>query len=729
MLISGITRTTTRSGVPVWPAGLAGGIVLTALLILLLTRAPIVSAQSPSVLPDAKWLDFFCIGWEECAVGDFNGDGKDDLLAFVRDTRAGNEQGDVYVALSTGSGFQPATKWHDFFCVGPEVCKVGDFNGDGKDDIIAFVRSGYSGDAAGDVYVALSTGAGFLPSSRWHTFFCVGQEVCDIGDFNGDGKTDIVSFARSSYSGDAQGDVYVALSSGTGFGAGARWHTFFCILQEQCGTGDFNGDGKDDIVSFTRGSNGAVYVALSSGSSFGSGVKWHNFFCVGEEVCGVGDFDGDGKDDIITFLRNGYDATTLGDVYVGLSSGSSFRSGVLWHDYFCIGQQVCGTGDFNGDRRSDIVAFLRDTQGGDARGDVYVALATGSPYRFEVSRQWHDYFCIGQEQCAVGDFNGDGRDDILAFVRDTQGGAGQGDVYVALSTGLGFGPLTKWHDFFCTGGEVCTIGDFNGDGRDDIIAFVRSSKTDATQGDVYVALSDGASFGPRTLWNTFFCLGNEICDVGDFNGDGRDDIITFMRSAYSGDPVGDVYVGLSNGYSFAGGVKWHNFFCIQWEQCGVGDFNGDGKDDILSYTRGSQGDVYVALSNGYSFGTSAKWHDFFCVGEEVCSVGDFNGDRKDDGITFTRSAYTGEAAGDVYVALSTGSKLVSGPKWHDYFCIGLEVCAAGDFNGDGRGDIATFLRDTQTDARRGDVYVALSGGDGYRFGDVVLKRYLPLVRK
>ncbi|PKQ14238.1 MAG: hypothetical protein CVT68_12910, partial [Actinobacteria bacterium HGW-Actinobacteria-8] len=366
------------------------------------------------------------------------------------------------------------------------------------------------------------------------------------------------------------------------------------------------------------------------------------------------DFDGDGKDDIVTFLRNGYDQVTAGDVYVGLSSGASFQPGTRWHEYFCIGQEVCRTGDFDGDGRTDIVSFLRDTQTGDKRGDVYVALATGTAYRFETASKWQDIFCVGAEQCAVGDFNGDGRDDILAFVRDTQGGSGQGDVNVALSNGYGFGVATRWHDFFCIGPEECKVADFDGDGKDDIIAFYRNSYTGDSVGDVFVALSTGSSFQAATRWQSFFCVGQETCDVGDFDGDGKADIVSFAKSTYSGDPMGDVYVALSNGAGFGSGVKWQSFFCIDQEQCGAGDFNGDGKDDIIVFSKGSNGGVYVALSNGSSFGAGVKWNNFFCVGDEICGLGDFDGDGKDDIVTFLRNGYDQVTAGDVYVGLSSG---------------------------------------------------------------------------
>ncbi len=181
-------------------------------------------------------------------------------------------------------------------------------------------------------------------------------------------------------------------------------------------------------------------------------------------------------------------ATMLASVQPTLADGFGPTPGFKWHEYLCIGDEVCSVGDFNGDGKDDIIAFARSTQGGASEGDVRVALSDGT--HFGSNDQWHDFFCIGNEVCTAGDVNGDGKADIIAFVRDTQGGIYRGDVWVALSTGSSFGQASIWHDFFCIGSEVCTVGDVNGDGKDDIIAFVRSTQGGASQGDVYVALTD-----------------------------------------------------------------------------------------------------------------------------------------------------------------------------------------------------------------------------------------------
>ncbi|MGW3613777.1 MULTISPECIES: FG-GAP-like repeat-containing protein, partial [unclassified Micromonospora] len=104
----------------------------------------------------------------------------------------------------------------------------------------------------------------------------------------------------------------------------------FAVGAEQPRVGDINGDGRDDIVTFTCNADGDVYAAVSTGTSFaGTTVKWNDFFCLAGEFPYLGDFDGDGRDDIIVFTRG-----ATNDVHVGLSTGTGFLGGTKWHDYF-----------------------------------------------------------------------------------------------------------------------------------------------------------------------------------------------------------------------------------------------------------------------------------------------------------------------------------------------------------------------------------------------------------
>ncbi|MEV4116828.1 DUF2961 domain-containing protein [Nonomuraea sp. NPDC049695] len=305
------------------------------------------------------------------------------------------------------------------------------------------------------------------------------------------------------------------------------------------------------------------------------------------------DVDNDGKDDAVTFTRG-----SAADVYVSTSDGAKFQqNGWKWNDWFAANEEIPLTGDFDGDGKDDIATFTRGSA-----ADVYVSLSTGTSYGAGV--KWHDYFAAGTEIPAVGDFDGDGKDDIATF---TRGDAA--DVWVALSTGSGFAGSRKWHDHFAAGTEIPEVGDFDGDGRDDIVTFTRGA-----QADVFVALSSGSLFREDGwLWHQSFAVGNETPAVGDFDGDGRDDIATF-----TGGSAADVFVSLSDGGRFVQNAwKWHDGVAGGDQVPGVGDFNGDGKADVVSYTRGAAGDVFVTTSDGGRFLPAvAKWHDNFAIGTE-----------------------------------------------------------------------------------------------------------------
>ncbi|MFC5213633.1 FG-GAP-like repeat-containing protein [Streptomyces coerulescens] len=299
------------------------------------------------------------------------------------------------------------------------------------------------------------------------------------------------------------------------------------------------------------------------------------------------DFNGDGKDDIVTFTQD-----DKADVYVAKSTGSEFEGAQVWHDFFAPGGESPLTGDFNGDDKDDIVTFTRG-----AENDVYVALSHRDD-GFSSATVWHSHFAPGAEVPAVGDVNGDGNDDIITFTQGTDA-----KVYVALSNGSnGFGEARVWNDFFAPAGEFPALGDVNGDGKDDLITFTQGSTA-----DVYVAFSDGNTFAPGQLVNEHFAPGTEQPRVGDVNGDGKDDIVAFTQGANS-----DVYVALSHGSGFDGGRLWNEFFAPNGEFPYLGDYNGDGKDDIVTFTHNAEADVYVALSNGTNaFVDGRKWHEFF----------------------------------------------------------------------------------------------------------------------
>jgi hypothetical protein len=309
------------------------------------------------------WQDFFAVDTRETPyVGDFNGDGRTDIITFTRDNPAA--VGDVYVALSNGAEFGPSLKWHDWFAISQdETVVIGDYNGDGKDDIATWL-----GKSSRQVYVALSQGSGMAQETVW--LGSIGFDPADVllaGDANGDGKTDLVLFARR------QGKVYVALSDGKSFRTPTVWHSFFAVsTYERPRVADVNGDGRADIVTFATNSPtayGDVYVAVSNGARFGDGAnstKWHDWFAIdpNEDIC-VGDVNGDRKDDFATFLP----PARGGDYYTVVSLGSAMGPNVLGPEKVRLSSSDrVFVGDVNGDKKADVIVFAQ------SEGKVYVVL-------------------------------------------------------------------------------------------------------------------------------------------------------------------------------------------------------------------------------------------------------------------------------------------------------------------------------------------------------------------
>jgi hypothetical protein len=323
-------------------------------------------------------------------------------------------------------------------------------------------------------------------------------------------------------------------------------------------------------------------------------------------------------------------------------------------------------------------------------GAVWVGRSNGAA--FGAGERWIDGFCTRNESCAVGDVNGDGLDDAIRFVK-SDGSAKDSDVWVALSDGTRFLPPQKWQDYFCTLNETCAVADVNGDGFDDVVTFVKTNHG-ANDSDVYVALSDGSRFGPGQRWADYFCTLDQTCAVGDVNGDGMADLITFVKTNHGANDS-DVNVALSTGSGFGAGQKWHERFCTLDQTCRVGDVNGDGRTDLLLFVKTDHGssdsDVWVSLSTGSGFGANQKWHDYMCTLDETCAVGDVTGDGRSDAVAFVRTN-NGVGDSDVWIAPSTGTTFGGGQKWHDFFCTLDETCALGDVDGDGRDDAIAFVR-------------------------------------
>ena len=286
------------------------------------------------------------------------------------------------------------------------------------------------------------------------------------------------------------------------------------------------------------------------------------------------DFNGDGRSDILWRNADG----TIGDWLAGANGTFEVNNASLIH--VSNGWQVAGTGDFNGDGLDDILWR------GDG-GEVGNWLAgTGGVFAFNAAAGITNV-ATSWQVAGIGDFDGDNRDDILWRHSDGTIGDWLGNV----NGSLAFNSLSviavpnTW--------QVAGIGDFNGDNRDDILW-----RGDNGEVGNWLAGPDGAFAFNSAAAITDVPLGWQVAGIGDFNGDGRDDIL--WRSTDG--TIGNWLANLDGSFAINGAslVAVPN----DWQIAGIGDFNGDGRDDILWRGNGGQIGNWLAGPGGI-FGYNA----------------------------------------------------------------------------------------------------------------------------
>lgn len=222
--------------------------------------------------------------------------------------------------------------------------------------------------------------------------------ILGTADFNGDLKSDLlwqdsVTGAVAIWTMD--GNTFLHGSTVFTPEAGAGWHIF--------GTGDFNGDGRADILMSrlaTDPATGQTYDDLSLVTLEADGQTFHGNdkmmgAASGWSVIGIGDFDGDGKSDLLW-------RDTAGHVAVWEMNGTNFLRGdtVATVD---ASWSVAGIGDFDGDGRSDIL--WRNTDGSVAIWEMNGLLAKAGATLYNPGTEW--------TIAGIADYNGDGKSDIL----------------------------------------------------------------------------------------------------------------------------------------------------------------------------------------------------------------------------------------------------------------------------------------------------------------------------
>jgi len=305
---------------------------------------------------------------------------------------------------------------------------LGDVDNDGRDDLVAVYDETATSGLRGSVHVALGQPDGtFLPDGMWSSSFCYG-EVCRLGDLDGDGKKDLVSFDRDS------GYVRVAWSYGGEFtpsrpGLPGIVSTSLAYNRDEFLLADLDGNCTDDILAIIEDYDPHFYrvdfwiqpAIIRDGQVAGGGMQLK---VEGTHQVRVADVDGDTRADLLYWSE--YDHTVsvrlASDSYNGMWLG--FQPAELYALNGCLGK--CQFADMNGDGRADVVDM--DSSRKHHLNRVTIRQSTG--YGLTKVPHYHELDCRETYGCQVGDVDGDGRPDLVDLSSKS------GRARVSLSTGL-----------------------------------------------------------------------------------------------------------------------------------------------------------------------------------------------------------------------------------------------------------------------------------------------------
>jgi hypothetical protein len=512
-----------------------------------------------------------------------------------------------------------------------------------------------------------------------------------IGDFDGDGKQDlavaniIANINCQSSPCTNPGSVSVLLGKGDG---SFRKHVDYPtgLISVAVAVGDFNNDGKLDIVVANEGSN-TVSVLLGNGDGT---FQAHVDYATGQlpDSVAVGDFNGDGNLDIAVSDACGINPTCRGhggaSILLGKGDGTfqphrDYKGGVY--------PESIAIGDFNGDGKLDLV--MANNCGNLAclsqdPSSVSVLLGNGDG-SFQSSKQ---YEVVPQAtSVAVTDLNGDGKTDLVVA-----------DGGVSVLLGRGDGTFRKHIDYSTAGGSVAVaIGDFNGDGKPDLA----TANYDGGGDSVSVLLGDGhGAFQPAVNYGVG--IGPVALAVGVFKGSANSDLAVANSNCSPNSyspcrPPGSVSVMLGHGDgTFHAPLDYVTG--VNPASVAVGDFNRDRNADI-AISNLNDNTVSVLLGNG-----NGSFHapvDYGVLQPLGLAVGDF----RNDGVKDLAVANYLETSSTVSILLGNRDGTFQPPVKYDTGSFSYAV-AVGDFNGDDNLDLAV------TNSGSNTVSVLLGKGDG-----------------
>jgi hypothetical protein len=627
--------------------------------------ATLTPASPPFESINVEVSDF---GRPYLAVGDFNGDGIPDLA-----TADG-----VHLGVGDGTFREPSVGL-GLSAGNPDLIGMvsGDFNGDGQLDLVV------EGWDSGAVSVLLGKGDGSFQLPKLYSVGTSDQiqypagSILVAGDFNGDGHLDLAVANEGSYPN--YGDT-VAVLLGNGDGTFQPQVTYAVgSYPDAIVAGDFTGDGRLDLATANWGSNDVSVLLGNGDGTFQPAVEYtvgqNPDALVGQnpDALVAGDFNGDGRLDLAVADAGNGSLGGVGSILLGNGDGT-FQAPKT----FAGEQHALVAGDFNGDGRLDLAATYVDS--------VSVLVGNG-----DGTFQAPEEYAAGLHPWALaaGDFNGDGRLDLAVADLGAPQLIGSG---VSILLGNGDGTFPELQPGAVERPRSVVAADFNGDGRLDL------ATANSISDNISVLLGNGdGTYRPEQRFATGQLPSSPV--AGDFNGDGRPDLATVNLDS------NDISVLLGNGDgTFQPAVQYA--VGSGPDAIVAGDFNGDGKLDLAVANSGDN-TVSILLGNGDgTFRTQVT----YAVGSSPDAIvaGDFNGDGHLD-LVMVDSGNQGTDPAGVIVLLGNGDGTFQVPRFFAAPGVGQfwpYPLVAGDFNGDGRLDLAMLTYPST------GISVLLGNGDG-----------------
>ncbi len=333
------------------------------------------------------------------------------------------------VAAQTVKFNSPAT----FPAGHPFVVSSGDFNGDGKIDLVA-------GDiTTNDVLILLGNGDGTLKAPLVYHVAATPRYLL-VGDFNRDGKLDLV-YADSPH-------ISIMLGKGDGSFNSAQSYP---VSGNRVLAADFNNDGRPDLV--TRSTTTSLTVLINNGDGTFQSPQIYPVNQPTVRVFATGDFNGDGKIDLFAYGRdNSALSAIFMSVFLGKGDGTfqpPINSSGSWGQ--SSGPYSIVVGDFDRDQKLDVAVTDEVLTVLKGNGDGTFKVPTSQPRLSNTSAD-----------LKIADFNGDGKFDLV-----TSGVFSTGALQVLM--GNGDGTFQSLGDQINGSSSVSVVvADLNGDTRPDL---------------------------------------------------------------------------------------------------------------------------------------------------------------------------------------------------------------------------------------------------------------------